>query len=200
MSESSVVARIGLHPRKRTPVLFGFALAAVIATGLFPAAAGSPDPSDVPDTNTGDDSREPSAEVIHQVRNDSGRSPAGGRDGRSAVLVDVFIDSQTVPLAAWQMELRGVSPDLQIMNVSGGDASAWQPTPYFDPAGLHGRRIILAAFTTADDPPSGKQRVARLRVSVPDSALPKIATRLHIAAAADGRAIPATVILQAAAR
>ena len=200
MSESSVAAAVGRHPRKRPHVLFRFALAAVIATGLFPAAAGSPDPSDVPHTNTRDDSREPSAEVIHQIRTDSVPIPAAGNDGSSAVLVDVFIDSQAVPLAAWQVELRGVSPDLKIMHVSGGDAGVWQPTPYFDPAGLHGRRIILAAFTTADDPPSGKQRVARLRVSVPDSANPKIATRLHIAAAADGRAIPATVILQAVGR
>ncbi len=109
--------------------------------------------------------------------------------------VNVFIDAQASPLAAWQVELadgRGV----QIVGVEGGEHAAFAKPPYYDPKALSDNRIVLAAFTTSKDVPSGKTRVARLHLRVEGAAEPRFEVRSSLAAAADGKEVTATVTLE----
>ncbi len=109
--------------------------------------------------------------------------------------VNVFVDAQDSPLAAWQVELAGGQAVL-ISGVEGGEHAAFANPPYFDTQALQDNRIILAAFTTEKDLPAGKTRVARLMVMVEGAAEPKFEVRSSLAASADGKEITATVTLE----
>jgi hypothetical protein len=71
--------------------------------------------------------------------------------------VDVYIDTGDQPLAAFQFELTS---NAKIVGIENGVLD--DTPPYYDPAALQGGRIIVADFTTAPNPPSGKIRVATL--------------------------------------
>ena len=75
------------------------------------------------------------------------------------VAIDVFADPGEKPLGAWQIE---VVSDAKLVGVERGDAPIDQKAPYYDPMALQGGRVVIAAFTTKDDPPAGRIRVARL--------------------------------------
>ena len=88
------------------------------------------------------------------------------KEGLSFRAVDVFIDPQGKPLAAWQVEVVADGPGGGlIVGVEGGDGPHFKHAPYYDPAALQGGRIIIAAFTTADGPPAAKFRAARLHLA-----------------------------------
>lgn len=109
--------------------------------------------------------------------------------------LNVFVDAQASPLAAWQVELAD-GQGVQIVGVEGGEHAAYAKPPYFDPNALKDNRIILAAFTTAKDIPSGKTRVARIHVMVEGGAEARFEVRSSLAAAADGKGITARVTLE----
>src|SRR5687768_5906106 len=70
--------------------------------------------------------------------------------------VDVFIDPQGKPLAAYQFEL--VAPKgVQLVGIEGGEHKAFaDPPPYYDPKALQeGERIVVSAFDTGADLPAG---------------------------------------------
>ena len=109
--------------------------------------------------------------------------------------VDVFVDSGATPLGAWQVEIKALphGGSVKLVGIEGG-AGVYKDPPYYDPAALHEDqfqdRIILAAFTTAADPPSGRTRVARLHVEVTGGAA-EYSVKLMTAGAADGSKIDA---------
>lgn len=109
--------------------------------------------------------------------------------------VNVYIDAQASPLAAWQVELTD-GHGVQIVGVEGGEHAAYAKPPYYDPNAMKDNRIILAAFSTAKDLPAGKTRVARIHVMVEGGAEPKFEVRSSLAAAADGKEVEATVTLE----
>lgn len=76
--------------------------------------------------------------------------------------VDVYMNSGDRPLAAYQIEIVGESKNAKIVGVEGGEATAFKAPPYYDPAALKGGRIIIAAFTLTETPPTGRIRVARI--------------------------------------
>lgn len=82
-------------------------------------------------------------------------------------IVDVFASSAQ-PLAAYQFELRAESGDARIVGVEGGEHAAFQTAPYYDPAALRTGRIIIGAFSTANDlpPANARTRVARVHLEV----------------------------------
>lgn len=117
--------------------------------------------------------------------------------------VDVFVDPGATALAAWQLEVtprtrEGTSVTLVGIE-GGGDAeggahAAFAKPAYYDPAALSPEgdgRVILAAYSTSKDLPTGRTRVARLHVMIegdaPDGATFDIS--LRIAADAQGREI-----------
>lgn len=104
--------------------------------------------------------------------------------------VDVFIDPQGKPLAAYQFELRAVAgADVKLVGIEGGEHKAFLHPPYHDPKALLSERIVIAAFNTGEDLPSTKTRVARLMVRVTGSGEPKYDTTLEVAASGDGKKI-----------
>ncbi|MBI2931491.1 MAG: hypothetical protein HYY16_07550 [Planctomycetes bacterium] len=104
----------------------------------------------------------------------------GVTEEKRFAVVDVFVDSGDAPLAAWQVE---VTANARIVGMEG------EPVPTYDPAALQGGRIVLAAFSTAEKPPKGRVRVARLHMM--EAGLPDYAVKLVAAAAPGGRRIEA---------
>ena len=104
--------------------------------------------------------------------------------------LDVFIDPQGKPLAAYQFEL--VAPKgVQLVGIEGGEHRAFaDPPPYYDPKALQaGERIVIAAFDTGADLPAGRTRVARVMVRVEGPAKPDYHVTLQVAASSDAKPI-----------
>jgi hypothetical protein len=111
--------------------------------------------------------------------------------------IDIFVDSGAMPLAAYQVEVRAVAGDVKLVGVEGGDHAAYKDPPRYDPKALHDgqfkERIIVAAFSTGAELPSGRVRVARLHVQVSGAEGPEYVVKLMAAGAADGHRIDAIV-------
>lgn len=107
--------------------------------------------------------------------------------------VDVYVDSGDVSLAAYQFELTANLGDIKIVGVEGGEHAAFQSPPYYDPSALQQGRIIIAAFNTGTDLPTGKTRVARVHVWITGDQSPEYAAELTVAGGPDGSEIPATI-------
>jgi hypothetical protein len=110
--------------------------------------------------------------------------------------VDVFIDPQGKPLAAYQFELRTTAGDARLVGIEGGEHAAFAHPPYPDPKALLNDRIVIAAFNTApaDRLPSGKTRVARLMVRAgAGNERPTYDVKLQVAASAEGKPLEAVI-------
>ena len=117
-------------------------------------------------------------------------APAPAAPASAFRYLDVFIDTQGAPLAAYQFEL--VAPKgVQLVGIEGGEHKAFANPPYHDPKALvDGERIVIAAFDTGADLPAGKTRVARLSVRVEDrQAKPEYHVTLQVAASSDAKPI-----------
>ena len=106
--------------------------------------------------------------------------------------VDVFVDSGAVPLAAYQFELKARGGAFKIVGVEGGEHAAFRQPPYYDPAALMHDRVVIAAFNTGRDLPTGKTRVARIHVEIIGNETPVYDVQLVVAGGADGDSVSAT--------
>lgn len=122
-------------------------------------------------------------------------APANADDGIRFEAVDVFIDSGDQALAAWQLELESTAKSIEIVGIEGGQHAAFSKPAYYDPQAMRGNRVVLAAFSTANDLPRGKTRVARIHVQCEGRNVTEYTTSLVVAADTDGQAIPATMTL-----
>lgn len=117
-------------------------------------------------------------------------------DNTRFVAYDVFIDAGDDALAAYQIDISDVSGRMTIVGVEGGESTAFDAPPYYDPKALHNEgRIILAAFTTDDDGPTGKTRVARLHMQISGEQPADFDAKVIVAADADGLDIDANVTI-----
>ena len=107
--------------------------------------------------------------------------------------VDVHIDPQGKPLAAWQFQFNARAGDVTIASLEGGEHAPYREPAYYDPQALQQQRIIAAAFNTAapDDLPKGKTRVARIHLLIVGDVEPRYELTLTTAATADGTQIAA---------
>ena len=112
------------------------------------------------------------------------------------VPMDVYIDSGSNALAAYQFELVVLQGDAKIVGVEGGQHTAFANPPYYDPAALNHNRIIIAAFSTSKDLPKGKTRIATIHMRIAGEIEPKYETKLVVAATSDGNKITATITLE----
>jgi hypothetical protein len=112
--------------------------------------------------------------------------------------VDVFLDSGSESLAAWQVELRSTDEDVEIVGIEGGEHSAFADPPYYDPRAMNQRRVILAAFQTGNDLPIGRSRVARIHLLVKGPGSRVWHSEVTTSANAEGRRIPASLTLSRA--
>ena len=106
--------------------------------------------------------------------------------------VDVYVDSANAPLAAYQVEFTAETGTITIVGIEGGEHAAFSEPPYYDPKAMRANRAVIAAFSTRNDLPRGKTRVARIHVQVTGDVEPEYIVALRIAASADGERIPAT--------
>ena len=108
--------------------------------------------------------------------------------------MDVIVDADGQRLAAYQLEMTDPTGRSKIVGIEGGEHAAYSEPPYYDPAAMAQEgRVILAAFSTGKELPSGKTRVARLRVRTTGDGEPDFQGKLIIAATSDGRTFPAQV-------
>lgn len=105
--------------------------------------------------------------------------------------IDVFVDSGRQTLAAWQFSLASETPGVEIVGIEGGEHAAFQKAPYYDPQAMQHNRVIVAAFSTATELPSGTSRVARVHVQLQGPGPKTYRSRLTVAADRDGNTIPA---------
>lgn len=112
--------------------------------------------------------------------------------------IDVFVDSGNHRLAAWQLDIRSTANDVQIVGIEGGEHSAFAEPPYYDQRAMNNNRVIIAAFNTGDNLPSGRSRVARIHVQIRGSGARTWLAELTTAATADGTKIPAEISIEKA--
>jgi len=103
----------------------------------------------------------------------------------------IFVDPQGRSLAAYQFELKAAAGQVQIVRVEGGEHTAFKAPPYYDPAALAQDRIIIGAFSTDQDLPTARTRVATVHVQVQGDVEPQYELALTVAADGNGREIRA---------
>ena len=105
--------------------------------------------------------------------------------------VDIFVDSNSTPLAAWQLEFAATNGTVKIVGIEGGDHDAFRHPPFYDPKAMQHERVILAAFSTdaAEKLPTGRTRVATIHLQILGSQQPAFELKLHAAAGPDGNRI-----------
>ena len=107
--------------------------------------------------------------------------------------IDVYVDSGDAPLAAYQFELTDSAGSIKIVGIEGGEHEAFAKPPYYDPKALKNNRVIIAAFSTADDLPTGQTRVATVHVQVEVDVIPEITINLEATGDGEGNEINAEV-------
>jgi hypothetical protein len=105
--------------------------------------------------------------------------------------VDLFVDSAKQQLAAWQMEFKATTGQVEIVGIERGDIVEFHDPPYYDPAALKSNRIIVGAFNLSDQLPVGKTRVARLHLHISGNQKPIYALNLVVAGDKEGKPIAA---------
>lgn len=108
---------------------------------------------------------------------------------------DVWVDPAGEPLAAWQVEVEDPSGRAVLVGVEGGEHPAFAEPPYYDPEALRKGRVVIAAFDTGEDVPSGRTRVARLHFQLDPGGEPDFQVKLTVAASPGGEEVPAKVTL-----
>jgi hypothetical protein len=105
----------------------------------------------------------------------------------------IYLDSGNRPLAAYQFELKAAAGQIKIVGVEGGQHAAFKEAPYYDPAALANDRIIIAAFNTGSELPTGRTRIATIHLQIIGEAEPDYELKLVVAADADAKEIPAEI-------
>jgi hypothetical protein len=111
----------------------------------------------------------------------------------SFVALQIYIDSGSNALAAYQFELKAAAGKIKIVGVEGGRHPAFSQPPYYDPAALSKDRIIIAAFNTGKDLPTGRTRIATIHLQISGNIQPEYQLALTVAADSDGKEIPAKI-------
>jgi len=108
----------------------------------------------------------------------------------------VYVDSGERGLGAFQFELKAFGGQIKIVGVEGGEHSAFEEPAYYDPAALANNRIIIAAFSTAKELPTGRTRIATIHLQITGERKPEYELELAVAADADGEKIPAKITFE----
>jgi hypothetical protein len=118
-------------------------------------------------------------------------APEEGRSRFGAV--DIYVNSGSTPLAAYQIEFAATNGVARIVGIEGGEHPAFRQPPYYDPKAIQHERVIIASFSTAPaaDLPSGRTRVATIHYQTTDIRPPRFQLTLHTAGDAQGNRIPA---------
>ena len=115
--------------------------------------------------------------------------------------VEVYLDSDA-PVAAWQFELSDDNGTMKVVGVENGDSNVFSDAPYYDREAVqlgNADRIIVADYSLAGaaELPAGNFRLTTLHLMLTGSSEPSFDLQLVTANAHDGRAIDATIRLEA---
>jgi hypothetical protein len=107
--------------------------------------------------------------------------------------VDIYVDSGSTPLAAYQLEFAATNSVAKIVGIEGGEHPAFRQPPFYDPKAIQHERVIVASFTTAPatDLPTGKTRVATIHYQTTNTQPPQFELKLQTAGDAQGIRISA---------
>ncbi len=108
----------------------------------------------------------------------------------------IYVDSGERALGAFQFELKAFGGQIKIVGVEGGEHAAFEEPGYYDPAALANDRVIIAAFSTANELPSGRTRIATIHLQITGQVEPEYGLELTVAADADGEEIPAEITFE----
>jgi hypothetical protein len=114
-------------------------------------------------------------------------------EGRSRFgAVDIYVDSGSTPLAAYQIELAATNGVARIVGIEGGEHPAFRQPPFYDPKAMQHERVIIASFSTAaaTDLPAGKTRVATIHYQTTETQPPRFELKLQTAGDAQGNKPP----------
>ncbi len=124
---------------------------------------------------------------------------AAPEEGRSRFCaMEIFLDSKSTPLAAYQLEFAVTNTAAKIVGIEGGEHPAFREPPFYDPKAMQQERVIIAAFSTAPvtQLPTGKTRVATIHLQVAPNVVLKPELRVEATADADGKRIVAQATVQ----
>lgn len=127
----------------------------------------------------------PATLCAQQPANEEGRSRFSA--------VDIYVDSKSAPLAAYQIEFSATNGVAKIVGIEGGDSAAFHEPPFYDTKAIQHERVIIAAFNTAapDKLPSGRTRIATIHLQIVGDGQPQYELKLQVAANPDGNRISA---------
>jgi len=110
------------------------------------------------------------------------------------IAYDIFIDAGANELGAYQLDIHDNTHASKVVGVEAGAHAAFaNKPPYYDPKALNNEgRIVLAAYSTAEELPTGKTRIARLHLQICGDVDADFELDLIVAADADGQPISAT--------
>ena len=107
--------------------------------------------------------------------------------------IDIFVDSKHQPMAAYQLEFSAKQKSVRIVGVEGGDHETFKAPPFYDPKAMQRNRVVLGAYSTGKDLPTGRTRVATIHVQVTGAGAADYRLKLQTAANSEGDPIPVTV-------
>ena len=107
--------------------------------------------------------------------------------------VDIYVDSGSTPLAAYQLEFAATNGVVRIVGIEGGEHFAFRQPPFYDSKAIQRERVIIASFSTASaaDLPTGKTRVATIHYQTTETQPPRFELKLQTAGDAQGNKLPA---------
>ena len=135
--------------------------------------------------------------IVPVLAQQSGQDYSTPQPGVRFAPLYIYIDSGIKSLAAYQFELKATVGQIKIVGVEGGSPEAFKEAPYYDKAALYAKdRIIIAAFSTAGNLPSGRTQVATLHLQIIGQVEPQYELKLIVAADADAKEIPAEITFE----
>lgn len=123
------------------------------------------------------------------------RQPADEESRIGFCAVDIFVDSGSAPLAAYQVRFAVTNGSAKIVGIEGGEHPAFRQPPFYDPKAIQNEVAILASFNTAPaaELPTGKTRVATIHLQTSRTVPPQFELKLQTAADAQGNKVSCTV-------
>jgi hypothetical protein len=120
----------------------------------------------------------------------------GGAEQIRFLAMDVLIDPKGQPLAAYQLEIAA-PPGVKIVGVEGGEHPEFRKAPYYDPKAIQNERVIVAAFTTAEQTklPRTQTRVLTLHLESVTTQTLKLETTLRLTATPNGQKISSDITI-----
>ena len=134
--------------------------------------------------------------IVPVLAQQSGRDELSPEPGVRFAPLHIYLDSGDRSLAAYQFELKATAGQIEIVGVECGEHKAFSEAPYYDPAARTQDRIIIAAFNTGRDLPTGRTRIATVHLLIKGDVEPQYELDLTVAGDADGEKIPAEITFE----